>query len=507
MALLTVFNLAVNGFDKEFTYRTDPNTTVKETHWYNNPVFAWGSDSLTPTCQNLQIPIGYQFITTNLGFQYTVSKIFFVSAANRTEERSSMSYHNNTLDKCDVIAIRVRMKKSDWAAPEKKQDSFARFRWMESDASATARCEMANRDGRFILEFRAEYTPQIYQHRFIASDDIKLHAPLWWGARLLNAYFAGIQHTMSGWLPDGNTIYTRANMDFSTKSTERNRSINDPQLYRLQYNFIQSNGKLDWDEGRDSKSIYNNTAFAISRPLTEAFMWNKIFRSVILADLGNTEAENLLTNETLLRYALDPDDDFNRVPGAPLEPAEMGNWRWMFAAMPDPYNNSKQIFLNESFDVFKNKSKSLETKPASIFAEYICSVPGARSPVAMIMFTLVANLALFHSAWALFKYVADRYMSWINKESNWCEGCIDMRRDFEEGKMRISSEALHRSETREGIEMTKRGECCKEGSPLEEGHMQGENGSSEEEYDEDASISMGELLRSESSSTQRLIPG
>jgi len=212
---------------------------------------------------------------------------------------------------------------------------------MESHASATAQCQITNGDGGFTLEFLVEYTPQIHDHSFIASDDLESHAALWWGARLLNAYFAGIQHTMSGLLPDGDKdtpTYTRANIDFTTRLDERNRSIHDPQLYSLDYVFLRSNGVLEERNflGRDSKPVFNNAILALSRPLTEAFMWNKIFRSAILADLGNTQAENLLANEALLQYTLDPNDDFNRVLGAPLEPASIDNWRWMFAAMPNP---------------------------------------------------------------------------------------------------------------------------------------------------------------------------
>jgi hypothetical protein len=68
MALLTVFNIAVNGFDKDFRYNTDPNTTVSETHWYNSLVFTWGSKSLAPTCQSVQIPVGYRFIKATKSF-------------------------------------------------------------------------------------------------------------------------------------------------------------------------------------------------------------------------------------------------------------------------------------------------------------------------------------------------------------------------------------------------------------------------------------------------------
>ena len=511
MALLTVFNLAVNGFDKDFKYTTDPNTTVTNTHWYNSLVFTWGSNSLTPTCQSLQLSVGHRFITTNLGFQYAISRIL-VSGAKPEQQRASVSYHNNTLENCEIFRISIRLKKSDASPPDPKQTNFSRWRWMESRASATAQCQITNGDGRFILEFLVEYTPQIHDNSFIASDNLQSQAALWWGARLLNVYFAGIQHTMSGLLPDNNIdtpTYTRANIDYFTRFEQRNRSVNDFRLYRLSYIFLRSNGMLDERilYGLDNESVYNNATFALSRPLTEAFMWNKIFRSVILADLGNTKAENLLTNETLLRYALNPNDDFNRVHGAPLDPANMDNRRWMFTAMPHPGNPLKpHIPLNESFDTFKNQTGSLETKSASILAEYICSVPEKKSLLAIVMFTLVANLALFHSAWVLFKYVVDQQVLWIDKESNWCEGCIDMHKVFQEVETGENSETLQRSETRKGNEMTERGGLGEEGETPKEEQMHREDSLSEEDGVE-TSISMGGSLRSESRSTQRLIPG
>jgi hypothetical protein len=43
---------------------------------------------------------------------------------------------------------------------------------------------------------------------------------------------------------------------------------------------------------------------------------------------------------------------------------------------------------------------------------------------AVVLFTLVATLALFQTAWALFKYVLDQRMMWINPTANVCEGCL-----------------------------------------------------------------------------------
>lgn len=172
----------------------------------------------------------------------------------------------------------------------------------------------------------------------------------------------------------------------------------------------------------------------------------------------------------------------------------------MFAGFPSPIDG-KIIFLNESFDLFDTQNRSLQTRPASIYAEYICSVPEARSPLAMIMFTLVGNLALLHSAWALFKYVADRRVSWKDRESNWCEGCLKMHQALEGGERVHRHVTIQGNETRQSIELFRerresgKTESHREGSVLEE------------DEGTEALVSIGGLLRSETSSTQTLIPG
>lgn len=67
---LTVVNVAVDGFDKDFQYITDPNSTVRTRYCYNRQISRGAS-----TSQKLQTPVGYQFITTNVGFTHIKSKI------------------------------------------------------------------------------------------------------------------------------------------------------------------------------------------------------------------------------------------------------------------------------------------------------------------------------------------------------------------------------------------------------------------------------------------------
>ncbi|KAI9774453.1 MAG: hypothetical protein M1839_001736 [Geoglossum umbratile] len=424
LALFTVFNVATNGYDKQPKYTTDPNTTESERHWYHNPFFTWGDDKLDPKCQHTEIPVGHEFMTTNLGLRYTVRRILhFEPGSSVGQQRSSISYHNNALTNCEINSVSVYLRKADLSKPK---DNNLWWSWMDSSADAVARCDILKDDGFFTLEFLVKYATLVEDYSYIAVDDATTHASFWWGARLLNAYFIGTEYVMSGQLPDSNNntpIYTRVTLSYKAGNTT---SMKDPRLFNNWYFFLDSNSGI-YNEILDVSELYNNLSSPLSRPLTEGFFFAKVFRSLILVDLGNDQAPNLLLNPDLLQYALNPGaDDFNRLPGAPLshDPQKL-DW-WKIAALPPPdkpLEEKTAVPMDQAFAKFQ--TGPLKTKPAFIYAEYICSVSEKKATSALVLFTLIANFALFQAAWALFKYVVDRKVTWKNPSTNYCEGCLD----------------------------------------------------------------------------------
>ncbi|KAI9859123.1 MAG: hypothetical protein M1813_007079 [Trichoglossum hirsutum] len=425
---LTVFNIATNGYDNQPKYTTDPNTTESERKWYNKPIFTWGDDRLNPKCQHIGISVGHEFMTTNLGLRYTVRRILhFAPGSPIAQQQSTVSYHNNTLTNCEVNEVNIRLKKADLSKPQKNNLWWS---WMDSSADAVARCDITNDEGFFTLEFLVEYATLFSDYSYVAVDDAINYASFWWGARLLNAYFLATQYVMSGQLPDSNDntpIYTHATLSYRAGS---NTSMKDPKLFSNWYYFLESNGNIN-NIPPDVSEIYNNASFSLSRPLTEGLFFAKVFRSFILVDLGNSQAPNLLLDPNLLQYALDPGaDDFNRGSGAPLiyDPKKPD---WQFAAFSPPNKKLERetaVLMDEAFAKFKDQTGPLKTKPAYIYMEYICSVPEKKATSAVVLFTLVADFALFQTAWMLFKYVADRTATWKKPSGNYCEGCLDYRR-------------------------------------------------------------------------------
>lgn len=66
---------------------------------------------------------------------------------------------------------------------------------------------------------------------------------------------------------------------------------------------------------------------------------------------------------------------------------------------------------------------NLGTHDATIYAQYVCSVPQKKSNGTMVLLILVANFALFQTAWAIFKYFADKAATG-SPTAMYCEGCL-----------------------------------------------------------------------------------
>jgi hypothetical protein len=423
-AVLTVFTLAANGFDKQFRYTTNPNITEAQTQWFNNKIFTWGDDKLDPKCQKNEIPVGHEFMTTNLGLHYTVQKILYSpNGLTRWQEKSSVSYLNNPLTQCEVESVNIFLKRAESA---KRDKEYRWWSWIDSSANAMSHCDIINEDGVFRLVILANYETADDSYGYIAINNATSHASFWWGARLLNTYFVGTKYFMS--LPDTEAAYTRATLSYTSNSRETT-SMKDTKLFNNQFYFLDEAGNIGDHRNTipENGELYNNPSFAVSRPLTEGFFFAKLFRSLLLVDLGNTTAPNLLLDEDLLQYALDPgEDDFNRLPGGPLTGDDKVDW-FKFNAIPPPnmpLESDTAVPLNEAYAKFTGQTGTLETKNASIYAEYICAVAEKKPTSAMFLFTLVANLALFQTAWTIFKYVLDRRVTWKDPTANWCEGCL-----------------------------------------------------------------------------------
>ncbi|OCK73881.1 hypothetical protein K432DRAFT_311851 [Lepidopterella palustris CBS 459.81] len=425
LVTLTVFNLATNGFNMQTTYSIDANSTQDTKYWYNNIIFTWGDDKLDPQCQHVEIPVGYQFMTSNLGLRYTVTGIVYHNETGPQQKRPSISYLNNTLTDCQVDSVDIYLRKSDTSHPW-----YDWWSWVDSSADAVAHCNVNIDEGLFTINFTVTYhtvatvfdcIPVDALYSYVAIDDFTTHASVWWGTRILTNYFVGTNNT----------------------------SITENDIFGLEYYFMDTDGNaLNSDTNlADVHEVYNNETFELSRPLTECLWFSRVFHSLVLVDLGNSQAPNVLLDEHLLQYALNATGNFNRYGGPLANISALDEWKFARLSPPDQAKEERitSVPMNEAYSMFKDKYHmgNLSTHNATIYAQYICSVPQKKSNGTMALLILVANFALFQTAWTIFKFLSDQVATGkTGLTAMYGEGCL--LHDNELAKMEGGDDSLLR---------------------------------------------------------------
>lgn len=419
-AIFTVLNLATIGYDLQPMSTTDPNSTETKQYWFNNVLFTWGDDKLHPKCQKRDMPVGSHFMTTNKGLTYTLKSI---SSQLLAQNESSLSYFNNTLQNCGVKSINVFLRKADDSVPPKSQW----WSWMLSYAEAEAECEVTNEAGLFTLRFSTRYETLSKTYDYVIIDNYTTHASVWWGTRLLDNYFNGIQTVISkasNGAPTKPLAFSNCQLAYSTEAVE---SIKENKLFKLWHYFLASDGSIEDVNTHKYKpdQVYNNESNHLSRPITEGLFFAKTFYSLILVDLGEVQTPNLLLDSELLRYALDPPDNFNRQNGGPLHNKGL-DW-WYFRGISPPGQlpeESNSILMSQSYEKFKDQMGPLGTRRASISSQYTCSIPVLKAKVGLILSILVTNFVLLQTVWTILKFVAEQIVSASDSTAMYCDGCI-----------------------------------------------------------------------------------
>jgi hypothetical protein len=410
IAVLTMFNYAINGWDLQPIYTSDPNSTEAEQNWYQNKFFTWGTDNLEPKCQHTEITVGDQFMTTNLGLQYTVNAMSLQPyGSDSIQQISTVSYLNNTLENCQIDSINIALRKDDSAA----QGDYSWWSWTDSYAEAMAHCNILNDDGISIVNFTASCATPVTVNATLATEYVHVaiynattHASVWWGIQLLNNYFTGLQYIMS-------RILSHSSLDFTLTAAEMGffsgdaTSIKDVHLFNPLFYFLNSSGSEFNQLLPDISMHYNNDSYIFSQPLTEGLFFAKVFSSLILVDLGNSQAPNLLLDPDMLQYALDPSNDFNRQPNGVLGSGPLStfdSFKFRGISPPgQPHILANSVPMDQSYAAFSNQTGQLKTQNASIYTQYICQAPKKRSTPTILLLVVVADYVLFQLWWVLIK--------------------------------------------------------------------------------------------------------
>lgn len=417
----SIYNTALLGYSLQPIRTIDPNTTEAEDYWFNNKIFTFGDQQLEPDCQGELLQVGDQFMTTNMGLSYTVWQVFTTSQiAGVPQQYSSVAYLNNTLENCRVNTVNIYLKKADASEPP----ATRWYSWMFNTANIDAQCDIVNEAGIFTVRFGATYDRPNRDYDFVAIDNYTTHASVWWGTRLVDNYFRGMTKVMAtlaireGMIMNGQLTYT-----ILPDTDIRSYEMFDTSYWLIASNAGIANGPGD---GVDQKTFYNVEGTVASRPLTEGAWFTKVFSSLVLVDLGQAKLPNLLLDADLLQYALDPQDDFNRLSGGPLDDDKDSDWwRWRGISPPNesplPVERgvpNTTVTMKTSYDAFKDLMGPLGTKDATIFTQYSCVVPQRKSNLTIFIQVLIADYVLIETCIAIASYFKNKLVQKTDTRSS-----------------------------------------------------------------------------------------
>ena len=429
--LFSFVNVATNGYYLATIYTTSPNATLHQQYWFTKSPWSWGS-KLKPTCEAQNIPIGYEFFTTNQGLSYTLESVSrFDEATNQTTRFPSLPYLNQTLEDCGVDEVILYMKKAD----QSENGVGAWWSWDDSTGAATAHCTLNTAVGLVNATFSTAYSSAPKEYKYVIQNNYIDLASMWWGTRLLNLYWSStLKQTALAYYEDayGNLtttpIWMKGQMKFTPNVTD---DIKTYDFFSLEYYFLAAdanieNGNVPYDV------MYNNpnSGLDVSGPLTEGLTWAKVMYSTILTDLGQSHLQNLLQNERLLQWALQyPDDVFRKQ----MDDASCDyyvdqncDYDWMnYGGIASPLDaptagGRTQMPMNQSYDTYKALMGPLGTNSTTIFSQYACSVPVRKDTGSLFLAVLVADLVFLSALWTLLNVVASTIVKRHDTEAMAC---------------------------------------------------------------------------------------
>ncbi|EXF83778.1 hypothetical protein CFIO01_01505 [Colletotrichum fioriniae PJ7] len=402
--LLSLINLSANGYYLKPLYTSDPNGTeaLSNAQWFRKIPFNWRSD-VKAECQPRLYTIGDSFFTSNLGF--------------------SLNYKNNTLQGCSPKSIVLKMKKSDTAVPP------APSWWLsygESKMEATVDCTVVTDDGLVTITLvTEENSGGDHDYSYVIEDDPGTHASVWWGTRLLNAYWSGVMTVAANMtnIYGSKNYVVRSGFTYTPKPSE---DIYTDQFFDLYWWLANTDSSILNKNMDKSLKDYNSDWYG-SPALTEGLHSAKILFSLLSLDLGNCQAPNLLLDDRGLQYAILAPDDYNRDPGRILNGSRSqlyGSDRYNQIPAPGSNDtNSGLVTLRESYNKFQPMMGPLSCNNATIVSQYLCSVPQQKNGGAMLFSILLADLLFLQAAWKILTWIADGMVSRGNTEAMYCQGC------------------------------------------------------------------------------------
>jgi hypothetical protein len=111
--LFSFVALAADGYNLDLEYVLDLNGTLDRSYWFDKAPFSWISKT-SVSCQPELLTTGATYFTSNLGFTYTLDKLWREGSSGIQHRiLPAVAYQNALLEDCQVMTVEIEFIRRD----------------------------------------------------------------------------------------------------------------------------------------------------------------------------------------------------------------------------------------------------------------------------------------------------------------------------------------------------------------------------------------------------------
>ena len=111
--LFSFVALAADGYNVDFEYTTDLNSTLEAKYWYEKAPFSWISKNRV-SCQPALLTTGNTYFTTNLGLVYSLNRVWRQDPIGSKDRMiPAAAYMNTIVEDREILQIEIYFARRD----------------------------------------------------------------------------------------------------------------------------------------------------------------------------------------------------------------------------------------------------------------------------------------------------------------------------------------------------------------------------------------------------------
>ncbi|KAM7183882.1 hypothetical protein V8F20_012443 [Naviculisporaceae sp. PSN 640] len=458
--LFSVFSLATKGYYLEVMFTRNPNVTEAELYWFSRAPFSWTDpvesfSTLSATCQATELQVGTRVFTDKLWRSFEIKQVYIGGKNDPAHEilEPVLVYKHNQLENCTIETMSIHVRNETSLSKQYNMESLIFFDRIEGWADVS--CDVKTDPPARIL-LSAKLSDQVGSwmsetgviEPSEVTDPMKKRSAVVLGEFMLSMLDQLVKRRQQ--LSTRDTVDQNPDLLPAIYELSHNTSVPSITSPDFFFGFRMTPSVRGPSTGTGSTSSYDDFDYA---PLGLIFpdqppdapppdpipstvdRLAKVFYSLLLADLGQSDDTVLTSRETVVSWVekLQAETDEVMKDEGPQNYDIVNFWKDATVDMALPQKEDENKHMDEDGTSFAGPTTTpgrigTDWRKSTIYTQYTCQVPKQRVTGSVIIAVFVSDLVLLQALWAVFTWGTMLWMQRSNgtrKETVMhCQGCV-----------------------------------------------------------------------------------